>query len=340
MAKTVIAAFNEFLKNSVNLDPEKTKTARNSRDWMVDKIESFPNKEGSSFPWLYSEKHIHYGSFARRTKIRELDDIDIMICLRAEGSSYQETSEGIVITVPDSAGRLKKLCDPITNYLTPINYLNSRKVINTFVSELKSVSQYGSADISRNMEAAVLNLVSYAWSFDIVPCFFTKPDLFSRTYYIIPDGHGKWKKTDPRKDRERVININKKHDGNVLNIIRIMKYWNRRPTMPAMSSYLIETMIVDYYENCLGTASSFVDIDIPNVLEYIKNTVFSIVNDPKGIQGNINTLTYEERKKISARAEVDRNKALEARNYENAGNQEASIRKWREIFGPSFPSYS
>jgi len=339
MAKTVITAFNEFLKNTVNLDPDETKTARNSRDWLVGRIESFPYKEGSMFPWLYSEKHIHFGSFARKTKIRELDDIDIMICLSALGSVYSEYSNGIVITVPDSADRLKRLCDTEPNYPNPKNYLNSRKVINTFISKLKSVSQYGNADISRNMEAAVLNLVSYAWSFDIVPCFFTVPDAFERTYYIIPDGYGKWKKTDPRKDRDRVTNINQKNDGNVLNIIRIMKFWNRRPTMPSMSSYLIETMIVDYYENCTGTASSFVDIDIPHVLEYIKSNIFSNVNDPKGIQGNINTLTSEERIKIYGRAELDRQKALEARQYENEKNHEASIKKWAEIFGPSFPSY-
>ena len=242
MSKTVVTAFNEFLKYTVNLDIDETKTARNSRDWLSGKIELFPNKEGSSFPWLYSEKHIHFGSFARRTKIRELDDIDMMICLKAEGSVYHEYPDGIVITVPDSAGRLKKLCDSVANYPNPIYYLNSRKVINAFVAELKSVQQYSSADISRNMEAAVLNLFSYAWSFDIVPCFFTKPDSFERTYYIIPDGQGKWKKTDPRKDRDRVSSINTKHNNNILNIIRTMKYWNKK-THPvhSMKSYLLET---------------------------------------------------------------------------------------------------
>ena len=264
MAKTVISAFNEFLKNTVNLDPDETKTARRSRDWLVDQIESFPNKDGS-FPRLYSDKHIFYGSFARRTKIRELDDIDIMICLMAEGSKYYEGGDGIIITVPDSAERLKILCDSGTNFL------NSRKVINVFVSQLKTIPQYGSADIKRNMEAAILNLVSYVWSFDIVPCFFTTPDPLDRTYYVIPDGYGKWKKTDPRKDRDRVSNVNTNHSNNVLNIIRVLKYWNKRPTMPSMSSYLLETLIVYYYENCSGIAGSYVDIEIPNLLNYISS---------------------------------------------------------------------
>jgi len=31
-----------------------------------------------------------FGSFARRTKIRELDDIDLMKCLSAQGAYYTE----------------------------------------------------------------------------------------------------------------------------------------------------------------------------------------------------------------------------------------------------------
>lgn len=335
MAKTVITAFDEFLKNTVNLDPIETNSARKSRDWLIDQIKLFPNKNGSLFPQLYSEKHIHFGSFARRTKIRELDDIDIMICLSAQGSVYCEYTDGIVITVPDSSERLINLCNSVTDSL------NSIKVINALVRELDSVPQYKSADTKRNMEAAVLDLLSYTWSFDIVPCFFTKPDPHDRTYYIIPDGYGKWKKTDPKKDRDRASEVNITHEGNVLNIIRTMKYWNKRPTMPSMESYLIETMILDYYESYVGTASSYVDVEIPGMLNHISINIFSNVNDPKGIQGNINnTLTFDEKMKISARAGSDYGKALEARRLEGEKDYEASIKKWAEIFGPSFPSYS
>lgn len=41
-------------------------------------------------------------------------------------------------------------------------------------------------------------------------------------------------KKDPRIDKERVTTINQKHDGKVLDIIRIMKYWNKRPIKPAV----------------------------------------------------------------------------------------------------------
>ncbi len=333
MVRTVNEAFDVFLTDHVNLDPDQTKSARESRDWLLSQIHLFPNKD-YIFPRLYSEKDVFMGSFARRTKKRELDDIDIMIALNAEGSVYHEFDDRIEIYVSDAAYRLKALC------LEKTNILNSRKIINKFISLLVQVPQYEKADIKRNMEAATLNLKSYPWTFDLVPCFFTQKDYFKKDYYLIPDGNGHWKKTDPRIDRQRVSDINQFHNGNVLNVIRLMKYWNKRPTMPSMSSYLIENMILNYYFIKLEKASKYVDLEIPEVLHYIKKEIFARVNDPKGIQGNINQLSPEEQDKISKRADKDYEKSLEARDLENKGQHQLSIIKWGEIFGSNFPIYT
>jgi hypothetical protein len=331
MATTVTSAFNVFLKNTVNLDAEDVKSARNSRTWLIGKIHAFPIHD-SSFTDLYSERDINFGSFDRNTKKRPLDDIDMMICLNAKGGSYNEYIDRIEITIDSSVKNLKDLCNTFTNTL------NSVKVVNKFVSSLSSVPQYKNSQINRRQEAAVLNLTSYDWSFDIVPCFFTKEDYYGKTFYLIPDGSGNWKKTDPRIDKERVSTINQKNNGNVLNVIRTMKYWNKRPTMPSMSSYLIENMILNQYEYRTD-ASQYVDVNLPDVFLYIRNNIHYSVNDPKGIQGNINTLSYDDRTKIYNRANLDYNRSVEARNLENQGKEKESINKWREIFGSGFPNY-
>jgi hypothetical protein len=333
MVRTVIEAFNVFQSDYVNLDPKQTKLARDSRDWLLDQIHTFPNKD-YSFPSLYSEKDVFMGSFARRTKKKELDDIDIMIALNGEGSVYHEFNDRIKIYVSDAAYKLKALCGEKTNIL------NSRKVINQFISLLDQVPQYEKADITRNKEAATLNLKSYPWTFDLVPCFITQKDYYNKDYYLIPDGNGDWKKTDPRIDRQRVTDINQSHDGNVLNVIRLMKYWNKRPIMPSMSSYLIENIILNYYSTKVVKASKYVDLEIPGVLYYIKNKIFDHVNDPKGIQGNINQLSPEEQDKISNRADRDYEKSLEAIDLENRSLYKLSIEKWGEIFGYNFPTYT
>lgn len=333
MVTTVNEAFDVFLTDYVNLDSDETKSARNSRDWLLSQIRSFSDKD-DGFPRLYSEKDISFGSFARRTKKRELDDIDMMIALSAEEGVYHEFTDRIEVYVSDSTCRLKAFCWDNTDILS------SRKIINKFISLLDQVPQYEKAEIKRNMEVVRLNLRSYPWAFDLVPCFFTHKDWLNKDYYLIPDGQGHWKKTDPRIDRQRVTEINQIHDGNVLNVIRLMKYWNRRPTMPSMSSYLIENMILDLYSVQSVKASKFVDLEVPKVLQYIQTAIFCQVNDPKGIQCDINKLSREDQDKIFRRAYFDCMKALEARESEDKGEHKLSIAKWREVFGTSFPTYT
>jgi hypothetical protein len=331
MATTVTAAFNEFLKDKVNLDSTKVSTARSSRKSLKEEIQKLPQKD-STFPDLYTEKNIDFGSFERKTKKRPLDDIDMMICMNARGSTYYEYSDRIEITVNPDVANLKGLCNPLTDKL------NSIKVVNKFVSGLSDVPMYKKSEINRRQEAAVLNLTSYDWNYDIVPCFFASEDILGKTYYLIPDGNGNWKKTDPRIDRDRVSKINQQNNGNVLNVIRIMKYWNKRPTMPSMSSYLIENMILNCYEYRTD-ANQYVDVNLPEVFRYIRDNIFNTVQDPKGIQGNINTLSHEEKLKIHNRADLDYTRSYEARRLEDENKHKESINKWREIFGSEFPTY-
>lgn len=152
MATTVIQAFNEFLQTKVNLDPEKTKKGRNSRDWLVGQIQHFEEND-SKFPENYSEKNIYFGSFARRTKKRPLDDIDIMICLKANGCTYLEYLDRIEITVPQTATKFLDFRNDSTSIL------NSRKLINKFVEKLVNIPQYDKAEIR-----AVLNVFKFKLS--------------------------------------------------------------------------------------------------------------------------------------------------------------------------------
>lgn len=178
MAITVNNTFNEFLKNTVNLDPDITSKARKSRDNLISNINNFSGND--DFFKTYNDKTLNYGSFARKTKIRELDDIDIMLCLNADGRTYEANSFTIYGLQSDKDNNL---CNNYTNEL------NSTKVINRFISKLKNLNDYKKSEMHKNHEAATLQLKSYTWNFDIVPCFYTTAD-----FYLIPDGYGGWKK--------------------------------------------------------------------------------------------------------------------------------------------------
>lgn len=328
MPNTVNLAFSQFMSNTVNLESQKVEKARRSRDFLKGKINNF-----SDFLPLYSARNIDYGSFARKTKIRKLDDIDMIFTLKANGCTWTEGYDGtIYLETPQLSDDYKNF-----RHSESLN-LNSKKIINKFILSLKSIPHYTKADVHRNMQSVSFTLDSYDWNFDIVPAFMTTEDLLGKSYYLIPDGYGNWVKTDPRIDRARVKTINQNHKGRILDVIRITKYWQRRATMPSMSSYLLESMLLEYYEN--NNSTDYIDFDVRNIFTYLSDRVHNDLQDPKGIQGNINTLTLEDRLKISLKASNDFAIANNAINFETKEKNPAkSIIEWQKIFGSNFPSY-
>jgi len=329
MAKSVNGAFTEFNKNTVNLDLDRTKIARSSRDWLIEQLISLPDKV-EDFPKLYQNMHIKYGSFARNTKIKPLNDIDLMLTFSGEGTTYSaiEYGKNYVLNVPESATLLRKLCN---NDGT----LNSIKVVNKIVSSLGGIEHYRSAKRHRRQEAATLDLNSYEWVFDIVPSFYTS----DTKYYIIPDGLGGWKATDPRIDQDRITTINQKYNGKVPQLIRTLKFWNLRASMTTIPSYLFETIVLNFIES-KDNLCDYIDINLIDFWLYLKSAIYNNVNDPKGFQGNLNTLTFTEKYGISTKAEDAYTKGYDAYKFEvEEKDQNKSISKWIEIFGDKFPSY-
>lgn len=329
MAKTVNTAFNEFNTDSVNLMKERTEQAGSSRDWLLKQLASLPEKE-NDFPVLWSSYDIKFGSFARNTKIRPLDDIDLMLGLKGDGASYNMINYGTKYTIHtnNESSNLYKYRNDVDGSI------NSIKIVNKLVSSLNNISHYEKAVIHRRQEAATLKLTSYEWNFDIVPAFYTDTG-----YYLIPDGQGDWKATDPRIDQTRITETNQKYNGNVLQLVRTLKYWNKRPNMPTIPSYLFENIIINFC-NSRDSLSEYIDYNLINFWFYLKNAIYNSVSDPKGFAGNLNDLGSEQKTRISEKANEAYGKGYEAYVYESQEkNQEKAINKWREIFGDDFPKY-
>ncbi len=333
--KTTKQALEEFIKEKVNLGPEESKRARGSRDWLIEKINNLPSKF-YDFPFLYKERHIKFGSFARRTKIRPLDDIDLIITFSASDDEFNRAtyscgflSGTCYISVPEEHKTLRKFCNVD-------GYLNSRKVLEKLKSYLSEIPQYSQAEIHRKQEAVTLKLSSYPWTFDIVPAFFTVKENNGRDYYLIPDGNGNWKKTDPRIDQERVTNINQKQDGKALEFIRLLKYWKRK-NFNFIGSYLFENIVLNFLEEKNLTDNKLLNLWI--FFDYLQSAIYNPVYDPKGIQGNINNLNSEAKDKISEKARNDEIKIYEVYEFEKEQKHKKAINKLKEVFGMEFPNY-
>ncbi len=325
MASTVNNAFAEFLKDFVRLESNKTLIARKSRDNLISNINGF-SKDDDFFN-LNSDYHLKFGSFARRTKIRPLNDIDIMICISADGRTYKKSDETYFVIGVEKDNSNGLMTDST-------KYLNSTKVINRFIKKLGNLNDYSKAEMHKNQEAATLKLKSYDWNFDIVPCWYMDIDSF-----LIPDGSGNWKITDPRIDNQRTTDINQKHKGKLLDVIRLMKYWNNRAITYNIGSYMLESMILDVYDRTDEKESYWVDIEFKDLLKSLSKNILYSVYDSKGMQGDLNTFTSIERMKISNALSEAYKKACAAREFERDNNQKAAISKWGEVFGYTFPDY-
>lgn len=335
MPYKVNSCFDDFIKYEVNLKPERVKIARTSRNNLFDNIKQLC--EDGRLPIHYFEKNISYGSFARRTKVRPLDDIDLMFCFSACGGHYVEVCPNTLYTIKmqDGLSIYDDLCDEQGN-------LNSRKMINYIIKNITSLKDYKKSEMHRNQEVATLQLRSYEWNFDIIPCFYAYDD-----FYLIPDGKGNWKKTDPRIDAQRIESVNSQvklypQSKDLYTFIRLMKYWKREKWGNHAGSYLFEQMVLNFV-SANGICKDW-QHNVSNCLLYLSGSILNGVEDPKGMQGNLNMLDIETRSKLSKIAFDDFNVSLAAIINEDVSNRmqithATAINHWHSIFGNGFKQY-
>lgn len=328
MPYSVNACFEKLRKEVVDLDPEQTKTARASRDFILSNIARLSNE--GELPNVLGDFCLNFGSFARNTKIRPLDDIDIMICYDGLDGVYDTIQKDELYHIRFADGH------PYFNDLKNDDgiTLNSRKVINQLIDALSGVERYSKAEMHRRGEAATLQLSSYPWNFDIVPCFYTR-----QGFYLIPDGQGHWKNTDPRIDRMRVTSVNQLKSQIPLPLIRLMKYWKELKWGDAVSSYMFEQMLLDHIESSPMPLALNWQVRVLNVLGYLRSAIKNPVRDPKGIQGDLNELDQETHNRLSSSAFMSSLSAQQAVEFERNGETQKAINQWKLVFGDKFPDY-
>jgi len=335
MARTINGALSNLVETEVNLVTSRVQVARRSRDHLLNQIKRFNenNIEKLDFAEQYN---LHYGSFSRRTKIKPLDDIDIMIGLNGEKLVWNQANayNEAIISVQNSLD--KGIWSQLLN--DDNLSLNPTKVLNRFKKMLGNMSGYQNPHLNRRQQAVTFQMISNEWNFDLVPCFYTQSGV-----YLIPSGNGGyWMQTDPRKDQILATEVNQQHNGRVLEIIRLIKYWNnieRKPSIP--SSYLLEVMLLNFYKSrsSIWNPCGSLQAEFEACLNYIKNNIHSYVGDPKGIEGNINRLERNVQNDIFSRCENDMREIQLGNNYENIGNKESAFQCWKNALGSEFPSY-
>lgn len=100
-------------------------------------------------------------------------------------------------------------------------------------------------------------------------------------------------------------------------------------------------MILNKFETMETPENWWIDLQFGDTLKYLATAILARVDDPKGIQGDLNTFSWEDRYKISDALSIAHEKAVEAANLEiNKKDQKEAIAKWKEVLGPTFPDYT
>lgn len=332
MPYTVWGAFDKFRTESVDLDPTQTKTARSSRDFLLDQLKTIAQND-ILFPKL-SGRYIPFGSFARSTKIRPLDDIDLLIPLVGSGTrSDQSPSNPYIywLKITDNTA-------PLAIFPDEHGYVNSTKILNKFKNSLSKVKYYQKAEIKKTMQAVTLNLISYDWVFDIVPAVPVDDGRGGIAYYLIPDGHGEWIRTDPRVDDRNTTKVNTQHGSKFLPTMRLLKYWNNRTHKPRLMSYYFETLAIKVFEYATKIT------DFPQAIKYFFDMcpayLATSCPDPKNLGPSLDTnVDSTTKQKVSAALSEAATFAGYALMYEQQSKNQEAIYWWGRIFGPNFPGY-
>lgn len=330
MAKSVCDAFSYFMQNSVNLDSKVVAEARKNRDELLKELSSVSDED---FFELHADFNLHFGSFSRKTKCRPLNDMDILIGISGYGATYIEDSWNNITINPSLYSTNQQECKD------EHGFLDSNKVLGKFKTKLREICDLRVNDVIKRGEAITVQYKAKEWNFDIVPCFYTAAQNNGHEYFLIPNGYGQWKKTDPRIDKKRIQSLVNKFGKTMLDGIRLFKFWNKHAKMVTLDGYVMECLLLNYFEE-QNEIDEYVDVVFLKLLNYVKGNIFNEINDPKGIQGNINNLSRQEKKNVMDKVGAVYDKALNAINRERKDkDHKGAINIWRDIFGEEFPKY-
>ncbi len=333
VSPTVEGAFEKLLADEISIPQGAREQASTSKENLREFLSEQTDKD-PTFPRVLRTVDSDFigGSFGRHTKDKPLDDIDLYIPLDGHSLLYLQGGSRLPFTVI-SDGVLST--NPVLDFRwMDGSYVSSQKLVNGFSAALRK--RYPRTSI-RSDEQAVRIEMSNDLGFDVVPCFSLRPDDAGQyRFYLIPDGHGGWIRTNPRIDDAVGEQI---HKANVAyrKTIRLVKHWNSSYLGGALRSYYIELAIMravwgktTLRQISHGVAFGFWAVSqaviLGNLTSWLADRLPGVPSVSPG------RLLEEHRRQIAFAATVSSNAWAD----EQAGKTEGALRRWRLLFGDSF----
>lgn len=230
-------ALESLLDTDINITQAARAQGSRSHNYIRDVLLG-KNENDHHFPRLIEGDFLS-GSYARGTKLKPLDDIDVMMVL--DGTGFRVINGGAIQDVEvEGSGESG---NPLLSRVGPDTLLSSQVVMSIFQTALEEL--HPQSKVRDDEQAVNVWLDSYGLGIDIVPCFHLMPRNGAQDYYYIPTGgnSGGWKTTNPKIDAGISDTLHARHNRKIKNIVKLIKYWNLVSNGNRLKSYHLETVV-------------------------------------------------------------------------------------------------
>lgn len=170
---------------------------------------------------------------------------------------------------------------------------------------------------------------------EIVVADYVKEDSGYKVYEIA-DGSGGWVQICPDAHNAYVDAVDKKHNGKVKPLIRLVKAWKCYRDVPIKSFYL-EMRVAKYAD---GETCIVYEIDVKRILTMLRDNGLAALQDPMGIDGYIYPCKTEAFKQDAlSKLSTAATRAEKAREAEAANDIKTAFDWWKLLYNDKFPNY-
>lgn len=172
---------------------------------------------------------------------------------------------------------------------------------------------------------------------EITPCFYYKlseTPFGKKKSYAIAAAGGQWRLSSPQAHNAYVEQHNKRLDGKLKPLIRLVKAWKFFHRVP-ISSFYLELRITKFLEDKKKINYA---VDLYGIIKKLYDIRLANIQDPMKVSGLI-TACMTEVKRRAAMTKLARaySRALKAHSCRNK-NLDECFRWWKKFFNGKFPS--
>lgn len=248
------------------------------------------------------------GSYARHTKTKPLQDVDIFCVLN-------EKEEGHYLDKPSST-LVEDFRKALADHYRKENVSSDERCVTV---------RFGTPSGGEFEEEKV-------FSIDAVPAF------DAGHAYKIPDSGSTadWLKTDPEIHAEKATAANKAFNEQWKPMVKMIKKWNRNQGRPVPASFLLEVMSLDilYSPFSAGYPS-----ELKSFFATAAQRIYETWDDPAGVGPAVSDGMTNAQRATAASKMIETGKAIDlAIQLKKQGKENDALRIWRDrVFGPMFP---